>query len=200
MSSCQCCDEPKIWTPAGSSCDPCATTSKSCCTKKVKAEYCCKKCKSKGSMVLELDSKGPVYIRVNYIGTLNLLPTILTPVPFNTISSISNINIYNPALGLVTIPPCGDGIYVVSVHVVATAGQAISIFTLSINVNGVPIDSISVTLLGGETQDLILPISGFPLQVGQSLGVTVIASTGGSISGPNTTFSLTRVSDFAGCK
>lgn len=196
MSGCHCCDEPKIWTPAGCSHDPCATTS-SCCTKKVKAEYCCKKCKSKGIMILELKSKGPVYIRVNYTGTLVLQPTILTPIPFNTISSISNSNIYNPALGLVTVPQCGDGVYVVSAHVVVTAGQTPSTFTLAINVNGVPLDWKTVTVPAAVTEDLILPISGFPLQVGQSVGVTVTASTGGSVLGPNTSFSLTRVSDFA---
>lgn len=188
MSRCGCCEDFRPQWP----CPP-TPPPESCCTKCFEAEICCHKCKHKSKFTVKLPAFKNVYLNARLAGPITLTPAVASLLGFNAIVSISDPCIYNLATGLLTVPVCGQGVYTLSTNMTLTAPVTPSIFTVSINVNGTPIDTITATLAAGTTQDVALPVAAYPLQLGQSVSVTVTGSTGGTVS--SAYFSLVRSSD-----
>lgn len=182
-----CCGSCESWAPK--TCSP-------CCEKEICAKYCDKKTGKRGVMVLRIPAMKNVYLVVRYTLSLPLAPQTSTIIPYNLVVKASTgsccASVWNGTSAC--IPQCGDGIYTLSAHTSLTAGDADSVFTISINAGGAPIASDTTTVAAGQSVDRDLTIS-YPLICGQSVTVTVTSSTGGTVAPGSTFFSMVRVSD-----
>lgn len=163
------------------------------CFKYYEAEICCHKCEHKSFLKIKLPGYKTVYMYVRLAGPINLTAGIITPLLFNNIISLSSRCIYNSFTGYLVVPECGQGIYSISTNMTLSAPVTPSKFTVNINVNGSPINSITIDLAAGTTQDTTLHVDGYPIQPNQFISISVSGSTGGVIT--NAYFGLSRVAD-----
>lgn len=182
-----CCNSCETWAPK--SCSP-------CCEKEICAKYCDRKTGRRGDMILRIPSMKNVYLVVRYTLSLSLTAQTPTTIPYNLVVKASTgsccSSVWNGTAAC--IPVCGDGIYTLSAHTSLTAGSTDSVFTVAINAGGAPIATDTVTVAAGQSVDRDLTIS-YPLICGQSVTVTVVSSTGGTVTPGSTFFSMVRVSD-----
>lgn len=163
------------------------------CFKCYEAEICCHKCNHKSFLKIKLPGYKTVYMYARLAGPVNLTAGVNTPLLFNNIVSLSSKYIYDCSTGFLSVPECGQGIYSISTNMTLSAPVTPSIFTININVNGLPINSFTVNLAAGTTQDVALPVNGYPVQSHQFISVSVSGSTGGVVT--NAYFGLSRVAD-----
>jgi hypothetical protein len=164
-----------------------------CCSKSYEGKIYCHRCKHSCKFCISIPSSKSVYLNARLPGPVTLTPATVTPLLFNTVVSVSEPCIFSILTGLLTVPPCGQGIYTITTNMTLSAPVTPSIFVLTINVSGLPIDTRTYNIAAGDTQDVSLPVAAYPVQVGQTIGVSISGSTGGTVS--NAYFSLVRSSE-----